>query len=90
MRRQRSLPWLAGWTKQTVSMATLQRDPAQGEEFRFWPSVSGADARIAHTHRSLQSELSRMDPHGAGLLHVLFGSSTFIRYTGPRRVCLHH
>lgn len=83
MRRQRSLSWLAGWTKQTISMATLQRDPAQGEEFRLWPSVFGADARIAHAHRSLQSELSRMDPHGAGLLHVLFGSSTFIRHIGP-------
>lgn len=55
------MSWLAGWTKQTISMATLQRDPAQGEEFRLWPSVSGADARIAHAHRSLQSELSRMD-----------------------------
>lgn len=76
--------------EQTLSMASLQRDVAQGEEFWFRPSVPGAGPWSTNFSRPVQSELSRMDSHRAGMLFVFTCGGAIVRHLGPGCLCVHH
>jgi len=89
-RRQRSLSRMERRAQQTLSMATLQRDAAQGEEFWFRPSQPGLDPWSTNLSGPVQSELSRMDPHRASMLHVFACSGAIVRYLGSGCLRIHH
>lgn len=76
--------------QQTIPMASLQRGAAQGEKFRFRPSIPGAGPWSTNLSRPVQSELSRVDSHRAGMLLLLACGGAIVRHSGPGRLRVHH
>lgn len=81
---------MEGWADEALSVAPLQRGLIEGEEPWLGPDILRTKSRTADTRRSLQSELSRMDPHRAGMLQLFARRRATLRHTRTRRMCLHH